>query len=414
MTVTEQQLTDLGDLDLPYVSTTSDEFLADPHAVWRRLRSDHWLVRTELAVNVLPYRANFEMLRTRQLTTMGDTILRVQGILEGPMYGYWTDGLIMCMDDDRHARLRKLLFKPFTPGAVDRFRPMMREVIHRLVDEWRERGECDFVKEFSHRYPVEIMARLLGLPTDDIDVYARWAIDIGLLFSFPVAPVRDRAETAISSLYDYAGTIIERRRKDPGDDLLSALIAAEEDGERLTYDELRWQVVNLTFAGHDTTKNSTTFLMRLFCEHPDQWQKLREDPSLANNAIDEGMRFDPVIPATMRTVPADFVYDGVRFPPGTPIILRADAANRDPEVFENPDVFDITRPNADKQLTFGGGVHYCLGANLARAELQEALPVLAEAMPEVHMNGEADWRPRSSMLLGAESMPVAFGCPVAH
>jgi hypothetical protein len=408
MTLTEQQLIDLDDLDLPFVSFTSDEYQADPHGVWRRAREQSWLARTEIAVNVIPYKANFEMMRTRQLTTMGDTIMRIQGVLDGPMYRYWTDGLIMCMNDLRHARLRKLLFPAFTPHSVDRFRPMMREVVHRLVGEFRERGECDFVKEFSHRYPVEIMARLLGLPTDDIDVYGQWAVDIGLLFSFPVAPVADRVEKAISNLYEYAGKLIEDRRRNPGDDLLTTLIQVEEDGERLTYDELRWQVVNLTFAGHDTTKNSTTFLMRLFCEHPDQWQKLREDPGLANNAIDEGMRFDPVIPATMRTTVEDFVYDGVRFPPGTPIMLRADTSNRDPAVFDDPDVFDITRRNADKQITFGGGVHYCLGANLARAELQEALPILAEAMPDVRIVGEADWRARSSMLLGAESLPVAF------
>lgn len=408
MTVTEELLA-VHQLDLPFVETTGAAYQADPHGVWREVRKSSWLARTEIAVNVLPYKANFDMIRTRQLTTMGDSIMRVQHVLDGPMYTYWTDGLIMCMEDTRHARLRKLLFPAFTPAAANRFRPMMREVVTRLVNEFRDRGECDFVKEFSHRYPVEIMARLLGLPTEDLDVYSRWAIDIGLLFSFPVQPVRDRVETAIQNLYEYAGHLIEERRHRPADDLLTTLIHYEEDGDRLSYDELRWQVVNLTFAGHDTTKNSTTFLMRLFCQHPDQWRVLRENPHLADNAIDEGMRFDPVIPATMRTTVDDFVYDGVRFPAGTPIMLRSDTANRDPLVFDDPDRFDITRPNADRQITFGGGVHYCLGANLARAELQEALPILAAAMPDVRMTGEGDFRDRSAMLLGAESMPVAFG-----
>jgi cytochrome P450 len=223
-----------------------------------------------------------------------------------------------------------------------------------------------------------------------------------------VAPFADRVEAAISGLFDYAGDLVASRRKDLKDDLLSALIQAEEDGERLSSEELRWQIVNMTFAGHDTTKNSSTYLMRLFCEHPDQWRRLREDPSLAPNAIDEGLRMEPVIPTTMRTTVDEFVYDGVVFPAGTPVMLRADTSNRDPSMFFDPDRFDITRHNAGQHMTFGGGVHYCLGANLAKAEMQEALPILAEAMPEVHFDGPGDWRPRSSMLLGADSMPVAF------
>lgn len=400
--------TNLLELDLPFVSTMGEEYQVDSHGIWRDVAKDNWLARTEIAVNVLPYKANFEMVRTRQLTTMGDTIMTVQGITDGWMYRYWTEGLIMTMPDEHHARLRKILAPAFTPRSVERFRQDMREVAQRLVDRFKAEGRCDFVRDFSHIYPVEVMARLFGLPTEDIDTYASWAVDIGLLFSFPVQPFREQVEAAVSGLFEYAGELIAARRKDLRDDLLSTLIQIEEGGDRLTTEELQWQVVNMTFAGHDTTKNSMTYLVRQFCEHPDQWRLLRGDLSLVNNAIDEALRMEPVIPTTMRTVVDDYTYDGVVFPAGTPVMLRADTSNRDPSVFFEPDRFDITRHNANQHMTFGGGVHYCLGANLAKAEMQEALPILAEAMPEVHLDGEGVWRPRSSMLLGADSMPIAF------
>jgi cytochrome P450 len=405
---------DLADLDLPSVSTVSDEYLADPDAVWRRVRQDSWLAQTELGVNVLPHAANFQMVRTRQLTTMGDSIMQLQGITEGLLYDYWTQGLIMTQDDVPHARLRKLMARAFTPRAVDQLRPTMRTVAQQLIDDFPA-GRVDLVKQFTHQYPVEIMARLMGIPTADIGQFGRWSTDLGLLFSFPVTPHQETVEAALKGLLGYAADLIADRRASGtrGDDLISLMIAAEEDGDRLSSAELQWQVVNLTFAGHDTTRNQLAFILAMFCDHPDEWRTLAADPSLAPNAIEEGLRLNPVIPATMRTVADDFVHDGVRFPAGTFVILRADCANRDPEVFPDPDRLDLHRANAHQQLTFGGGVHHCLGAALARAEMQEALPLLAQALPDLAADGPGEWRPASAMLLGTDSLPVRFTDPVA-
>jgi hypothetical protein len=404
---------DLADLDLPSVSTTSDDYLADPRSVWDRVRAQGWLARTELGVNVLPYQANYDMVRTRQLTTMGDTILRLQGITEGLVYDYWTQGLIMTQDDAPHARLRQLVIRAFTPRAVDRLRPAMRDVAQDLVDRFGP-GHADLVTEFTHLYPVEIMARLMGIPSDDIAQFGRWSTDLGLLFSFPVTPHREVVEAALRGLLDYAAELIAERRTSPGgDDLISLMIEATQDGDRLSSSELQWQVVNLTFAGHDTTRNQLAFLLKMFCDQPDEWRRLAEDPSLTATAVEEGLRLNPVIPATMRTTVDEFTYDGVRFPADTFVILRADCANRDPEVFPDPDRLDLTRSNAHQQLTFGGGAHFCLGANLARAEMQEALPLLAQALPDLAVDGPGTWRPASAMLLGTDSLPVRFTCPVA-
>jgi cytochrome P450 len=288
----------------------------------------------------------------------------------------------------------------------------MRTVAASLVVDFPA-GHVDLVKDFTHQFPVEIMARLMGIPTGDIGQFGRWSTDLGLLFSFPVAPHREVVEAALEGLLGYADELIADRRASGarGDDLISLMIAAEEDGDRMSSDELRWQIVNLTFAGHDTTRNQLAFTLAMFAAQPAAWRALAADPSLAPTAVEEGLRLNPVIPATMRTVADDFVHDGVRFPAGTFVILRADTANRDPLMFPDPDRLDLRRANAHQQLTFGGGVHHCLGAALARAEMQEALPLLAAALPDLAPDGPGEWRPASALLLGSESLPVQFSSP---
>lgn len=403
-----ETVSDLDRLDVPEVAVNGADYLADPHRVWKQARACHWLARTELGVNVLSYRANYELVRSRQLAAIGDAPLAMQGITDGLIHTYWTQGLLFTFEGERHDRLRRLQTHVFTPKMVDRLRPAMRSVAAELTEPFAGDGACDFVDRFAHRYPVEIIARLLGLPNDEIPKFERWSTDLALVLAFPVEPVRDRVEAAITGLFDYVSDVVSRRRRQPGDDFISELIAVEADGDRLTNDELVWQLVNLTFAGHDTTRSQIALLLKLFCEHPDEWRRLAADPSLAGNAVEEGMRLHPAAPATMRLAGEELVYGGVRFPAGTVLVLRADCANRDPEVFTDPDVFDITRPNAHQQVTFGGGAHYCLGAYLARAELEEALLALVKAMPGVRMDGPGRWRPYSAIILGPESMPVSF------
>lgn len=400
--------TALADLDLPEVDTTSAAYLEDPHGTWSAVRERHWLARTERGVNVLSYQGNHDLLRCRQLHAVGDAPLAMQGITDGPLHRYWTEALLFSMDGERHARLRKLQAHAFTPKMIDRLRPAMRSVTMDLLAPFAGEGRCEFAAQFAGRYPIEIFARVLGIPSADFPRFERWSTDLALMLSFPVAPVQDRVESAISNLFDYVAELVARRRTDPGDDLLTELLKVEAGGERLRPDELPGQVANLIFGGGDSTRNQLSYLLLAFCEHPEQWRRLAEDPSLAPQAVEEGMRLHPIAAFTMRLVAEDFAYAGVRFPAGTLLILRSDCANRDAGVFPEPDTFDITRDNAARQVTFGGGSHHCLGAYLARAELQEALPILARTMPNVRLDGPGVWRPYSSMILGPETMPVAF------
>ena len=161
----------------------------------------------------------------------------------------------MPWDGELHGRLRRLQNKVFTPNMVDRMRLAMREVAMRLAGRFAGEGVCDFFADFSTRYPVEIIARILGIPTDELSQFDRWSTDLALVFCFPIEPVRDRVERAIAGLFAYLGELVERRRRRPGDDVISELIAVSDGGDRLSAEELRWQLVNLTFAGHDTTRN---------------------------------------------------------------------------------------------------------------------------------------------------------------
>jgi cytochrome P450 len=204
--------------------------------------------------------------------------------------------------------------------------------------------------------------------------------------------------------------LIEQRRSSPSDDLISALIAADEEGDRLTRSELVMLCEAVLMAGTDTTRNQLGCSAWLFAQHPDQWSLLAERPELAPRAVEETMRYFGTVRGTARFASEDIEYNDVLFPKGTFLALSLAAANRDPSVFDDPAAFDITKePSTKPQLTFGSGIHYCLGAALARAEQQEALIVMAQRLPKLALAGEATWKPGTVGIFGPEHLPVTFG-----
>jgi cytochrome P450 len=205
----------------------------------------------------------------------------------------------------------------------------------------------------------------------------------------------------------YVDTMVDERRLSLTDDLLSNLIRAEDDGDRLNADELRMTAASILVAGTDTTRNQLAASMQVLCDHPEQWTLLRDQPELAMGAVEESMRHSPSVCSTLRTVNEDVALGGYTFPEGTFVFVNTYAANCDPTVYEDPERFDITRAGAPAILTFGGGIHYCLGANLARLELAEALKILAHRMPNLRRVGPARWKPMLGMS-GPKSLPVEF------
>jgi cytochrome P450 len=282
-------------------------------------------------------------------------------------------------------------------------------VINELIDGVIDMGRCEFVADIAKPYPIPVICALLGAPREDWQQFSRWAEDIFKIVSFDInladeEPVVLKAWDAFD---DYVDGMIAERRQRLTDDLLSELIRIEDAGDRLDAGELRMLAFSILVAGTDTTRSQLAASMQVLCDHSDQWALLRERPDLAMRAVEETMRHSPSMCSTVRTVADDVTVGEYTFPAGTFILVNTYAANRDPAVYDDPARFDITRDEPPPILTFGGGVHYCLGANLARVELAEALKILAKRFPNPRRAGPVPWKPLLG-LSGPTSLPMEF------
>jgi cytochrome P450 len=315
---------------------------------------------------------------------------------------------ILTMEGDSHARLRRLVAPAFTPASANRLRPTMRAVVNELFDRVAGQGECELVADVCEPYPIPIICELLGAPPQDWKLFSSWATDIFRIFNNNLAEDLPLIQRARLELTDYVTEMIAERRTDPRDDLLSDLIAIEEEGDRLSTDEMTMLAQAVLMAGTDTTRNQLACSVALFSEHPDQWALLAERPEMAGRAVEESMRYLGAVRGTARIASEDIVYREVLFPQGTFVSTSLAGANRDPAAFDDPDVFDITRERTTAQMTFGAGIHFCMGAALARAELQEALPLLARRMPGLTRNGDVEWKPSTFGIWGPARLPLRF------
>ncbi len=268
-------------------------------------------------------------------------------------------------------------------------------------------------------YPIPIICELLGAPPQDWKLFSAWATDIFRIFNNNLVEDLPLIERAGAELNAYVTEMIAERRADPRDDLLSDLIAIEEEGDRLSTEEMTMLATAVLMAGTDTTRNQLACSVALFSEHPDQWALLAERPELAPRAVEESMRYLGAVRGTARFASEEIVYRDVLFPAGTLVSTSLAGANRDPEAFEDPDTFDITRERGTAQMTFGAGIHFCMGAALARAELQEALPLLARRMPGPHAHGDIEWKPSTFGIWGpagcrSASSPAAAAQAYSH
>lgn len=396
----------VDELDVPYVDTFGLERDAALAAL-AEARARHWLARTPLGYVVTTHADAIAVLRERRFHSALALIPQMQGI-DDPEWYENRNPSILAMEGDEHARLRRLVAPAFTPAAADRLRPFMREVVTGLVDAIDADHHCDFVEAVCEPYPIPIICELLGAPKQDWKRFSQWATDIFAIFNGTLADDRERITQAGAELEDYVRAMIEQRRDDPRDDLLSAMIAAEEAGDRLDTSELVMMTEAVLMAGTDTTRNQLACSMALFAQHPDQWARLVADPSLAPRAVEETMRFLGAVRGTVRFAAEPVEYRGVLFPAGTIVSVALANANRDPEEFETPDALDLLAERGTLQLTFGSGIHFCLGAALARAELQEALTVLATRWPDLALDGEIEWKPDSFGIWGPARLPIRW------
>ena len=332
--------------------------------------------------------------------------LETQGITSGPLWDRAATSLL-AMNGDDHNRLRRLVSKAFTPRSVTRLDDIIVDVITGLIEPLSATGRCEIVADVARPYPVPIISALLGAPRDDWRLFSDWADDFFKLFTWNVAEYENDILTAWGQLDDYIDGMVATRRESLTDDLISELIRAEDDGDRLTISELRMLAAGILMAGTDTTRNQVAAAVDVFCDYPEQWELLAQRPELAMKAVEEVMRFSPVIYGALRMTMEDVEIADVMIPAGTFVMCNTAAANHDPDVYVEPERFDILREDAPPMQTFGAGAHYCLGANLARREIADALRVMSSRMRNLRRDGIAQWKPMVG-ISGPATLPVAF------
>jgi cytochrome P450 len=376
------------------------------HELIRQARQHGPIAMGPHGPEVLAYDLVRTVLRDDRFVIPKGMVLAAQGITSGELWDISLKGLLS-IDGADHHRQRRLVAKAFTPRAAARLRTTCADVIAELVDNAAATGLCNVVADIARQYPIPIICAMLGTPPDDWHLFSEWADDVFKIFDWNV--VNDETDILLAwrALENYLDDMVTRRRVALTDDLLSDMIRAEVDGDRLAHDELLTLAATLLMAGTDTTRNQLAAAVQLFCEHPDQWALLAEHPELAPKAVEEAMRFSPVIFTTIRTATEDVELSGFTIPAGTLVIANTAAANRDPSVYTDPDRFDITREDAPAMLTFGGGVHYCLGAHLARIELAQALTTMARRMPNIRAAGPVPWKSFTG-ISGPSCLPIEF------
>jgi cytochrome P450 len=408
-------VTAITELELPSFDYADPSLRGERfHQAMRELREQSWIASMPLGFATLEREAGEFFLRSRAFTFPGLKIAEIFGIDDGPLYEEIRRNILHINGAD-HSRLRGLVNPAFTPRSVEKWRPAMRGFLTELFAEIEDDRRCDAVEALCKPYPSQVIATVMGTRLEDAGQLWDWSNLIQRQFGMSVVEERAAIEQAVTEFYEYAGELLRRRRDDPGEDLISTLIAAQHErsgdeaagrgrSDRLSDVELVNLVLNVLVGGVDTTQSQLAHALRLFADHPDQWALLAEQPELAPKAVDEVLRFEPITPFTARIAMQDVEYRDVVFPEGTVVLVCAFTGNRDGE----PDGFDITAERKGKPLTFGAGVHYCLGANLARAELQEALNFLAPRTQGLALDGEPEYGTIDG-IYGLDALPIRWG-----
>ena len=403
-------ITPVDELDIPSVDPATFEMSHDEAlASMTQLADDTWIAKSLFGYSILTYEDVTAILRDKRWHNAASKVPEMRGITDPELIGNRDKPSILAAEGDVHTRLRRLVAKAFSPRSADRLRPFMREVMNGLIDPVAPTGSADIVVDITEPYPIPIICELLGAPKQDWQLFSRWAEDVLRIFNGTVLDELDVIKKARAELTEYTIQLIAERRNDPREDLLTDLIAAEEDGDTLDTEELVMMVNAVIIGGTDTTRNQLGCSVALFAEHPEQWKLLADDPDIAPRAVEESMRHFGAIRGTGRFASEDIVYRDILFPAGTFVFPSIATGNRDESVFAGASTFDIRKePAGSPHLTLGSGIHYCLGAWLARAELQEALPILARRMPDLTLADGVHWKPPGTAIFGPDSLPVTF------
>jgi len=383
----------------------SPEMMSDPYPIYRRLRdeapvfwSDIWngwvVSRWDGVAATFKDQDHLSNENRQALLFEGLSPAELEEL--APLRHYFAQKDVIGSDPPDHTRMRALVQKAFTPKAVASLGPRIKALAEEMIGSAPSGGAFDFVEHVAHPLPVIVIAETLGAPPEDRPLFKRWSSEI-LAFQGTGRTTHAAArvsQKALLELFDYMNRLIDARKDDPKDDVITALAFAEENGGRFTRDELLATCNTLLTAGHETTTNLIGNLLHLLLSQPGAWDAVKSNPALIGPAIEETLRYDAPKQRNFRRVKKPHRFAGVDFAENEMIIQLIGAANRDPRKCADPDTFDITRPKID-HLSFGSGIHFCLGASLARMEARIVLETLLAVMPEARLvPGTLQWQER--------------------
>jgi pimeloyl-[acyl-carrier protein] synthase len=397
----------------------SDEFLDDPYPLLRQLQQEDPVFWSESIGGWIVTRYD-DIVPTFRDVSHFSNYGRFAKTVEylpsedrqklAPFENHYRQKSLLQSDPPDHTRLRGLMAKAFNATSVEAMRPRIRKIVDAVIDSVRDRHEMDVIRDLAYPLPFSVLGAIMGLPDARQDEIKHWADEI-LLFqgvNRPPVALLERSQAALLSMRSYLTELVHEKRRHPGDDMISQLVAAEAEGNRLTEQELVYTCVTIMGAGHETTTSLIGNGLYTILSHPEQWRKLRGNPSLLTPAIEEMLRYESPVARQPRVIKDETELGGKKLRKGEVAFQMLNAANRDPGYFPAPETFDIERQN-NKHLAFGMGIHFCLGAGLARTEAQEVFKAILERLPAIRLVSEkAVWdrhKPNSRML---HTLPVTF------
>jgi cytochrome P450 len=389
---------------------TEPAFRADPHDFLDRLRAADPVHQTAVGVWLVTRHADALAVLRDDVAWSRRLAAEKHVVVDDPLAREIFTSRMLFNDKPQHTRMRRLVASAFTPAGVRRWQEEFNRIAEELLDEVEPKGAMDVVAEFGYPFAERVICFMLGVPFEDHTLWERWAQEmVEPPAGGDMADFKQAATTATLEFTDYVKNLVEKRRGHEGDDLLSRLMAAEEDGTRLSENELVAMTFEMILAGHETTSNAISNGIWLLLRHPDQLQRLRREPEAIPGAVEEMLRYESPAPMAMsRVATSDVNLGGTVIPQGESALVLLVAANRDPAVFDDPHRFDAFRTD-NEQIGFGTGGHYCLGAALARIELNIVFPALLARLPGMHLvdEGEPRWKAHQ-FFRTLETLPVAW------
>lgn len=384
------------------------ELVADPDGSLKQARESGPMVDTEVGPFVVRHAGVRELAQSDDKVRPSFTsVMERFGITSGPFYD-WMKISPLDMEREEHKVWRQLMTRAFTPRSVEGLKPFLRNEANRLIDALLLMGQCDFVEAYARQLPAAGLCELVGVPHQDRERFSRWADTIGLGFNVMLLPTRiTEIDEAITQLLNYADQLVQARRREPKDDLVTRIAQAVAEQGGLNEELIRGSIAGLVFAGHETTKNQLGWMIAVLSDVPHEWERVAKEPERARDVVEEVLRFRSTATSFGRLAMEDLELFGTHIPKGSTLIGSIWSANRDASVFPKPDEFAVDENRVGAQLAFGQGAHHCLGAALARAELQESLIALTKRMHCPKLEPGAEFLPPIG-INGPTKLPISF------